>query len=90
MLNHNIFLIGQKVKIAANYWWASNVIGVISAKPYVIEGDDSWVENYHKTMKTPQGEKKYYWVKLDSPCLDADGDGPYQEGEFDSDFLITV
>ena len=83
-----ILPLGQKIKVSEKYHWAQNVTGFISRMPVRI--DDSWIENYYRDMNTLLGKKRFYWITLDVPSIDADGDGPYEGGEFDSDFLRLI
>lgn len=89
MIEKKILELGQKVKIKSNHYWASDTTGIISVKPYQFE-DDDWIDNYYRLVTTRKGKVISYWVKLDFAQLDADGDGPYQEGEFHSPALILI
>ena len=43
----------------------------------VLEG---WA-GHVRMVRTTSGIQPYYWVVLDEPRLDGDGDGPYSEAE---------
>jgi hypothetical protein len=41
-------------------------------------------------VKTVRGYEPYYWVVLDEPRLDGDGDGPYGATELAAAWLYPV
>lgn len=87
---NNTFSIGSRVSISENYHWAKNAIGTISKPPEVVqEMSDGWKGNVRE-VKSLKGVLLFYWVKFDEPQIDADGDGPYQEAEIDSNFIIQI
>jgi hypothetical protein len=84
----NSFSVGSRIKISDNYHWAKNATGIIIQPPNVIvEMSDGWKGNVRE-VKSLKGILLFYWVKFDEPQIDADGDGPYQEAEIDSNFII--
>jgi hypothetical protein len=47
---------------------------------------DGWSGNV-RMVRTVRGLEPYYWVVLDEPRLDDEGDGPYKEAELAAAWL---
>ncbi len=52
--------------------------------------DDPPYEGCRRVVKGRKGPREMYWVVLDEPQVDADGDGPYIEGEFDAEDIEPI
>ena len=62
-------------------FWANGSRGTVSEPPgYLLDFADGW-SGHVRTVPTTSGPQPYYWVMLDEPRLDGDGDGPYAEAE---------
>ena len=84
------FSLGDKIKISDKYHWAKGVRGTVIIPPAsVVEFSDGWREVYREVASL-NGKLIFYWVKFDSPQLDADADGPYAEGEIDANHLLPI
>ena len=81
---------GNPIRISEDYHWAKGELGTIMQPPdYVVNFADGWDGN-HRNVPSLQGLLVFYWVEFDQPQIDADGDGPYDEAEIDSDYLIRL
>lgn len=79
---------GQRVSVLRSYHWAKGASGALKSAPDAVrEDDENWPNAYSRNVPTADGAKLFYWVSFDSPQLDAEGDGPYGEGEIDASFL---
>ena len=87
----NSFSLNQKVKVSFDHHWAKGQIGIISNVPEQVKALNSgWENDYSRKVKTRNGEKLFYWIRFDSPQLDADGDGLYREAEIEKRFLELI
>jgi hypothetical protein len=82
------FAVGDRVNISSAHSWAGGISGVISTPSVNFEDEETILP--FRDIRTPHGTKRLYWVTFDSPCYDADGDGPYSEAEIDSKYLEVV
>ena len=81
------FAIGDRVQVAKAGLWADRATGTVAPpSPSVTALADGW-SGHVRTVHTTSGPKPYYWVILDEPRRDADGDGPYQEAELAENWL---
>lgn len=74
MGNTRDFELGDRVRIDDHRFpdfWANGATGTVSVHPVVNE-----VVDFVKSLRGPQA---FYWVALDEPRMDGDGDGPYGE-----------
>ena len=79
--------VGSRIKISENYHWAKNATGRIAQPPnYIVQTSDGWKRHFRE-VKTLKGISTFYWITFDESQFDADGDGPYQEAEIDSNFI---
>jgi hypothetical protein len=68
-------------------FWANGATGTIDVPPAgVLSLADGW-RGHIRTVNTTAGPMPYYWVLLDEPRHDGDGDGPYQEAEIAGEAL---
>ena len=75
------FAVGDRVRVVEEGYWANGVLGTIAEPPPpVVSLADGW-HAHVRTVSTTDGPRPYYWVTLDEPRHDADGDGRYQEAE---------
>lgn len=82
-----IFSVGDPIKISQNYHWAKNATGRVAQPPsYIVQTSNGWKEHFRE-VKTLKGISIFYWIIFDKAQIDADGDGPYQEAEIDSNFI---
>ncbi|MBX3244255.1 MAG: hypothetical protein KF685_07340 [Acidobacteria bacterium] len=85
------FLLGEKVKISLNHHWAKGATGVIAVPPDAVnEMFEDWNDGFYREVKTTCGEKRFYWIKLYTSQLDADGDGPYEQAEIECNYIERV
>ena len=80
----SVLRVGDRVRIQdARFptFWAHGATGTIDAPPAVVLAlADGWA-GHVRTVPTTSGPQPYYWVLLDAPRRDGDGDGPYHEAE---------
>ena len=62
-----VFVLGERVRVAAACGWRRDAVGVICSGPDPIE--------------TRQGDDFYYWVEFDAPEHDLSEDGPYRKAQ---------
>ena len=75
------FAVGDRVQVIEEGYWANGVLGTITEPPPpTLSLSDGW-HAHVRTVSTTDGPRPYYWVTLDEPRRDADGDGPYHEAE---------
>jgi len=68
-------------------FWANGAVGTVSEPPdAVVSMADGWSGNV-RMVRTVRGLEPYYWVVLDEPRLDDEGDGPYKEAELAAAWL---
>ena len=84
---------GDRVRVTnAEYpeFWANGVTGQVGAPPEaVVSLADGW-SGHVRLVQTVRGVEPYYWVVLDEPRLDDDGDGPYGEAELAGSWLQVL
>jgi len=84
------FSLGDRIKVSDKHHWAKGVMGTVIHPPTsVVEFSDGW-RGVHREVPSLRGRLLFYWVRFDSPQLDADGDGLYAEGEIDSSYLLPI
>lgn len=72
---------GDRVRVAERGFWADGASGTIAAPPApVAELAGDW-RRHVRMVGTTTGVRPFYWVVLDEPRRDGDGDGPYREAE---------
>ncbi len=78
------FAVGDRVYISDPDWpdfWANGANGTVRQPPSpVVELGGGWIE-HARMVDTTAGKRPFYWIQLDEPRRDAEGDGPYQEAE---------
>lgn len=90
MIMSEDFSPGDRIRISEDYDWAKSELGTIMQPPgYVVNFADGWDGN-HRNVPSLKGLLVFYWVKFDQSQIDTDGDGPYDEAEIDSDYLIRL
>jgi hypothetical protein len=86
-INNRAFQIGDRVFVKDEDYpefWANGATGTVATHPS--RSSDGIV----RMVKTVQGYEPYYWVVLDEPRRDADGDGPYGAAELAAAWLHPV
>jgi hypothetical protein len=83
------FSIGARVKIRRDPEyphgpWPDEPIGTVAEHPFATE-NRTW-----RGVSTPRGTRRFYWIVFDSPHLDAEGDGPYQESEILDKYIAPL
>ena len=82
------FGIGDRVRISEPGFWADGVTGTIASPPTaVIQHAGEW-HAHVRIVPTTSGPRSFYWVRLDEPRRDGDGDGPYGEAEIIESSLV--
>lgn len=83
--------LNQRVKIS-NAIFKEEVCGTIIAVPRETKQmfKENWQNDYLREIETKKGNHIFYWVKLDIPQFDRDGDGPYHEAEVNSMYLTPI
>lgn len=70
--------------------------GTVASGPAFIDAlageasNERYTGRHYRMVPTVTGLEAMYWIELDEERLDADGDGPYAQGEFLSSFLEAV
>jgi hypothetical protein len=80
----------QIVRVAPEHHWAKGALGTIAEPPAPVRKMTGDWEECVRMVETVQGASPYYWVRFHQPQLDADGDGPYAEGEIEARFLSVA
>jgi len=80
------FQIGDRVQVAASFTWARGAWGTIGSPPPLVGASGGPSVHYRDTQGASRVIRSF-WVKFDSPQLDADGDGPFGEAEIPEDCL---
>jgi hypothetical protein len=72
---------GDRVRVSEPGYWADGAVGTIAEPPATMaELAGDW-HGHVRMVATTSGVRPFYWVVLDKPRLDGDGDAPYQEAE---------
>ena len=81
------FVPGDRVCVTEPGYWADGVVGTIAEpRTIVAELAGDW-HGHVRMVATTTGVRPFYWVVLDEPRTDADGDGPYREAEIAEAYL---
>jgi hypothetical protein len=81
---------GDRIKVSDKHYWAQGAEGMVTHHPPTVgEFFDGW-RGVYREVPSLKGGLIFYWVKFDSPQLDGDGDGPYEEAEIDSNYLLPI
>jgi hypothetical protein len=75
------FVVGDKVRVSEDFFWAKGATGTISTPPTeitVLSGP--WGSDITRQEISALGVDTVYWVWFNEPQYDADGDGPYRAG----------
>ncbi len=84
------FAVGDRVQVVEDGFWANGVLGTIAEPPPpILSESDGW-HNHVRTVSTTDGPRPFYWVVLDEPRRDADGDGPYHQAEIAEQSLESL
>lgn len=71
------FKTGTRVRVPAKVGWQRSFIGTIT-------------DREPRPITTTAGEGLFYWVQFDEGQYDAEGDGPYADGEILSSYLEMI
>lgn len=75
---------GVRVVVESPFW-EGPITGSITRPAVPV---DEYKHGCSRVLRTPEGRTfRFWWVRFDSPAFDADGDGPYSEGEVDEEWL---
>lgn len=92
----NSFRLGDRVRVAESYSWAKGALGTVRDPPSYIrqlverpEAGGAW-QDHRRTITSLRGPITFYWIEFDTAQQDVDGDGPYQAGEIDVNYLQPV
>jgi hypothetical protein len=70
------------VRVSDDFFWAEVPRGRISAPPDAVTSlSGTWDGGPSRQEVSALGTRTVYWVWLDEPQFDADGDGPYSGGQ---------
>jgi hypothetical protein len=75
------FRAGDRVLIDCGEYpefWANGAVGTVAGFPAAVASTSGPA----RMVRTMSGLEPYYWVVLDEPRCDEDGDGPHAEAEF--------
>ena len=78
------FRTGDRVMVDDRHYadfWANGVIGTVATPPEEVQSFAPGWDGHVRMVSTVSGVKPYYWIVLDEPRLDNDGDGPYGAAE---------
>ena len=85
------FVANDRVRVSPDFFWARGAVGTISEPPpEVIALSGPWEGNLTRQERSALGEATVYWVWFDEPQLDADGDGPYRDGQIHETAMTLV
>ncbi len=83
--------VGDRARVSPAYHWAQGA-AVTIARPVQEVSPSELPEAFGEESRLVPGRARvhrFYWVVFDEPQWDAEGDGPYQEAEIDSDYLVS-
>jgi len=84
---------GDRVKISENYTWAQGVNATIDYPPEfarkLVEDEAPW-QGFRRYIKGVNRLIEMYWVWLDQPQYDPDGDGPYKGTEIENESITLL
>ena len=87
------FQVGDRVRVLDSRfpdYWANGATGVIGIPSETIQQLAGGWHGHVRLVSTVDGMRPFYWVVLDEPRHDADGDGPYTEAEIDERALALA
>ena len=76
------FVVGDRICISPDFFWAKGATGTVSKPPEQVikisgpRNDGGLTDQERSAL----GQNTFYWVWLDEPQFDADGDGLYRGG----------
>ncbi len=82
------FQVGDRVRVNNKRYpsfWANGALGTVVR--HLSPEDPSRI---FRMVPTVRGPEPYYWVELDEPRIDGDGDGPYESAEFAASWLESI
>ena len=81
---------GDRVRISTGYDWAQGATGTIAnISDEFREQSPDW-RSWYRRVNGRDRSWLTYWVVLDKPQLDADGDGPYAEAAIEEAYLERI
>jgi len=76
------FFNGARVTVSLDFFWAKHATGTISSPPPEVTAlRGPWQGGLTRREVTALGTNTVYWVLLEEPQFDADGDGPFRGGQ---------
>src|SRR5690242_17921112 len=75
---------GNRVLIHDRHYpdfWANGAVGTVATPSTEVQSFAPGWNGHVRMVNTVSGVRPYYWIVLDEPRLDNDGDGPYGEAE---------
>jgi rhodanese-related sulfurtransferase len=81
---------GTRVVVSPAYHWAKGAVGTVTWPPRVLAElglDDPEWDGWIKTVEAVHGKIRFYWIQFDIDQRDAEGDGPYNGGEIDVNYV---
>jgi len=76
------FSSGDRVRVSDDFLWAKGATGTISAPPDEVTAiSGQWDGSLTRQEVSALGTNTVFWVWLDAPQRDADGDGPFRGGQ---------
>jgi len=84
------WLDGTRVTIAPHAFWPDGGVGTVRPFPDVAAELAGGADGCSRTFDGAKRPFTMVWVVFDSPLMDGDDDGPYREGEIDSDKLTLI
>jgi len=85
------FGVGDRVRVADDFFWARGATGTIAAPPNAVRSiSGEWDEGLTRTEVSALGKNTVYWVWFDEPQHDADGDGPFRGGQIWENALTSL
>ena len=85
--------VGDRVYVSDPNWpdfWANGVNATISEPPRPVIALATGWSGHVRFVPTTTGVRPFYWLKLDEPRRDDDGDGPYHEAEIAESSLHSI
>jgi hypothetical protein len=87
----NKFVVGDRVRISVEFFWARGASGTIARPLQTVTGiSGEWEGGLTREETSALGTHTVYWINFDEPQYDADEDGPYRAGSIWEEALTLL